>query len=111
MDDFLRDAGLKYAQNLPASLVGLAVALVLIGWAFWKVYEATSLDLGEWRTPALWILAIAALVCLVQVPTAYVQASSYCKDQFERAGGAEFSGDVNQPFYPSSCSSIWPNGP
>jgi hypothetical protein len=111
--DLLRDAGLKYAWSLPVTLAGLAAALVFIGWLAHAVYENEILE--DSRKPIFLGLAVAAIVVIVQVPTAYTQAKRHCEDLWDEVQGplvdTTLDTSNNTAYIAAGCHNVWPTGP
>jgi hypothetical protein len=108
--DLAKELGLFYANSLPAALAAALIPLVGLGWAALKVKEHEKefegLQVFIWS-----ILLVVTVIAALQVPAAYGSAKSYCREEWEKAGGTDLSYEAPLLYRASKCDSIWPLGP
>ena len=127
MDDLLKEIGLQYAKSLPTALGVLAAGLVVIAFLAKKVMDGDP----EYRNLGLGLLAVAALVVVIQWPAAYARTKDDCR-KIWNAGPVSYSTAAPavtdllpngvQPTSSSEpgesleyrlqkCDQVWPYGP
>jgi hypothetical protein len=84
MEDILRDGGLKFSENVPASLtVGIAILSFLV-WGAIKSWNA------DWKPLAVF-LGILIVGMLTSVVPAWSSAQKYCEEVWVRDGTVAFA--------------------